>query len=176
MQKITGRNYECRIVVLMGSFASVRRKFLLRSSFYFAFFLQQRPTDQMFVGELYVDRDFEDGKLKGCSCRFNLGTKRAVEKYIQVGVCSCCLYFIPIFVAWTLRSIHLNFWTKFFRGFGHVMCNHVFCFPSKQFTEIVTEEGRRPVKITHQVPGQAAKICSTPGKFVFDLWWNLEGK
>ena len=50
----------------------------------FTFPIQQRPTDQMYVGELYVDRDFEDGKLKGCSCRFNLGTKTAVEKYIQV--------------------------------------------------------------------------------------------
>ena len=42
--------------------------------------------DQLYVGELYVDRDFEDGKLKGSSCKFSLGTKTAVEKYIQVKI------------------------------------------------------------------------------------------
>ena len=47
---------------------------------------QQRPMDQLYVGELYVDRDFEDGKLKGSSCKFSLGTKTAVEKYIQVKI------------------------------------------------------------------------------------------
>ena len=45
--------------------------------------------DQMYIGELYVDRDFEDGKLKGSSCKFNLGTKTAVEKYIQVCGSKC---------------------------------------------------------------------------------------
>ena len=101
--------------------------------------------DQMYIGELYVDRDFEDGKLKGSSCKFNLGTKTAVEKYIQVCGSKCWK------VAWIACS---TFMLKI------LFCASVF---RQQFTEIVTEEGRRPVKITHVVPGQAAKICSTQG-------------
>ena len=60
-----------------------------------------------------MDRDLKQGTSKGSICRFPLGTRANVEKYI------------------------------------------------KQFTEIFTEEGRRSVKITHQVPGQKPTVTYT---------------
>lgn len=33
----------------------------------------QRPSDQEFLGELYVDRDYVEGQTNGASCRFSLG-------------------------------------------------------------------------------------------------------
>lgn len=33
----------------------------------------QRPSDQEFLGELYVDRDHVEGERNGASCRFTLG-------------------------------------------------------------------------------------------------------
>lgn len=33
----------------------------------------QRPSDQEFLGELYVDRDHVDGERNGAACRFTLG-------------------------------------------------------------------------------------------------------
>lgn len=34
----------------------------------------QRPSDQEFLGELYVDRDHVEGERNGAACRFSLGT------------------------------------------------------------------------------------------------------
>jgi hypothetical protein len=33
----------------------------------------QRPSDQEFLGELYVDRDHVEGERNGAACRFTLG-------------------------------------------------------------------------------------------------------
>lgn len=33
----------------------------------------QRPADQEFLGELYVDRDHVEGERNGAACRFTLG-------------------------------------------------------------------------------------------------------
>ena len=43
----------------------------------------------------------------------------------------------------------------------HVISNLYFHRYIKQFTEIFTEEGRRSVKITHQVPGQQPTVTYT---------------
>ncbi|XP_013134651.1 PREDICTED: transcription factor SPT20 homolog [Papilio polytes] len=43
----------------------------------------QRPSDQEFLGELYVDRDHVEGERNGSACRFTLGTRLQANKYIQ---------------------------------------------------------------------------------------------
>ena len=68
-----------------------------------------------YLGELYVERDFNEKDKKGSTCRFVLGTRPHALRYIN------------------------------------------------QFTEIFTEEGRKPVKITHLVPNQKPRITLTPG-------------
>ena len=69
----------------------------------------------LFLGELYVERDYRENDKKGSTCRFVLGTRPHALRYIN------------------------------------------------QFTEIFTEEGRKSVKITHQVPNQPPRITLTPG-------------
>ncbi|CAK1551846.1 unnamed protein product [Leptosia nina] len=43
----------------------------------------QRPSDQEFLGELYVDRDHVEGERNGAACRFSLGSRLQANKYIQ---------------------------------------------------------------------------------------------
>ncbi|XP_053600500.1 transcription factor SPT20 homolog isoform X2 [Plodia interpunctella] len=43
----------------------------------------QRPSDQEFLGELYVDRDHVEGERNGAACRFTLGSRVQANKYIQ---------------------------------------------------------------------------------------------
>ncbi|XP_026738762.1 transcription factor SPT20 homolog, partial [Trichoplusia ni] len=43
----------------------------------------QRPSDQEFLGELYVDRDHVEGERNGAACRFTLGSRLQANKYIQ---------------------------------------------------------------------------------------------
>ncbi|XP_065556707.1 mucin-2-like isoform X2 [Artemia franciscana] len=75
--------------------------------------LHRRATDE-FVGELYVDRDYkENNPSNGSLCRFPLGPRGMVNKYIH------------------------------------------------QFTEIFTEEGRKSVKITHNMPNQPPRVMCT---------------
>ncbi|XP_035680866.1 transcription factor SPT20 homolog isoform X10 [Branchiostoma floridae] len=48
--------------------------------------IQQRPTDNFYQGELYVDRDHQPGDSKrenGTSCKFPLGSKVNAQRYIQ---------------------------------------------------------------------------------------------
>ncbi|KAK8759748.1 hypothetical protein V5799_002620 [Amblyomma americanum] len=40
----------------------------------------QRPTDEQFIGRLYVDRE---GHNKGASCEFTLGTQASVTRYLN---------------------------------------------------------------------------------------------
>lgn len=75
----------------------------------------QRLANEEYLGELYVERDFNERDKKGSTCRFVLGTRPHALRYIN------------------------------------------------QFTEIFTEEGRKPVKITHLVPNQKPRITFTPG-------------
>ena len=75
----------------------------------------QRLANDEYLGELYVERDFNEKDKKGSTCRFVLGTRPHALRYIN------------------------------------------------QFTEIFTEEGRKPVKITHLVPNQKPRITLTPG-------------
>ena len=42
--------------------------------------IQQRLTDDFYLGELYVDRDLKQGQSQGSICRFPLGTRANVEK------------------------------------------------------------------------------------------------
>ena len=75
----------------------------------------QRLSNEEYLGELYVERDFKENDRKGSTCRFVLGTRPHALRYIN------------------------------------------------QFTEIFTEEGRKSVKITHQVPNQPPRVTLTPG-------------
>ena len=75
----------------------------------------QRMSNDEYLGELYVERDFKENERKGSTCRFVLGTKQHALSYIN------------------------------------------------QFTEIFTEEGRKSVKITHQVPNQEPRVTFTAG-------------
>ena len=77
--------------------------------------IYQRLANEEYLGELYVERDFNERDKKGSTCRFVLGTRPHALRYIN------------------------------------------------QFTEIFTEEGRKPVKITHLVPNQKPRITFTPG-------------
>lgn len=92
--------------------------------------IMQRLSDNFYIGALYVDRDYKEGESNGSTCRFNLGTRQNVERYIR------------------------------------------------QFREIFTEEGRRQVKITHQVPGQLPSVTFTqvsqPVKSAQQLPPNIE--
>lgn len=38
----------------------------------------QRPSDQEFLGELYVDRDHVEGERNGAACRFTLGELKII--------------------------------------------------------------------------------------------------
>lgn len=42
-----------------------------------------RPGDDTFLGELYLDHDYIKDKSKGATCRFQLGTKDSVKKYLD---------------------------------------------------------------------------------------------
>ena len=79
------------------------------------YYVFQRLANDEYLGELYVERDFNEKDKKGSTCRFVLGTRPHALRYIN------------------------------------------------QFTEIFTEEGRKPVKITHLVPNQKPRITLTPG-------------
>ncbi|XP_076252522.1 transcription factor Spt20 homolog [Rhynchophorus ferrugineus] len=43
----------------------------------------QRPSNFEFLGELYLDRDHKKGEGKGVSCRFSLGSRPNVHRYVQ---------------------------------------------------------------------------------------------
>jgi hypothetical protein len=43
----------------------------------------QRPSDDEYIGELYVERDYKEADKKGSSCRFTLGTRANAVKYIH---------------------------------------------------------------------------------------------
>jgi len=43
----------------------------------------QRPSDDEYIGELYVERDYKETDKKGSSCRFTLGTRANAVKYIH---------------------------------------------------------------------------------------------
>ncbi|XP_074650481.1 uncharacterized protein LOC141905506 isoform X2 [Tubulanus polymorphus] len=73
----------------------------------------QRPSDEFYLGELYVDKEAAENRNKSAACRFSLGPRANVDKYIH------------------------------------------------QFQEISTEEGRRPVKITHLVSGKQPEVSFT---------------
>ncbi|XP_064608433.1 transcription factor SPT20 homolog isoform X1 [Liolophura sinensis] len=50
---------------------------------YYKVTVYRRPSDFCYIGELYMDHDYVENQLKGSVCRFNLGTKANVDKYIQ---------------------------------------------------------------------------------------------
>ncbi|KAK2153312.1 hypothetical protein LSH36_301g03046 [Paralvinella palmiformis] len=45
--------------------------------------IMQRMNEEFYLGQLYVDRDYVEGKSQGSTCKFALGTKANVEKYIR---------------------------------------------------------------------------------------------
>ncbi|XP_055694405.1 transcription factor SPT20 homolog isoform X2 [Lutzomyia longipalpis] len=83
--------------------------------YYIKLSIFQRPANNEYLGELYVDKDYREDVRNGEACQFTLGTRANANKYIQ------------------------------------------------QFSEIITEEGRLRVKITHLVPGQPPRVTCTAG-------------
>uniref|UniRef100_T1JCG4 Dolichyl-phosphate beta-glucosyltransferase n=1 Tax=Strigamia maritima TaxID=126957 RepID=T1JCG4_STRMM len=71
------------------------------------------PIEEVYVCELYIDKDYVEGEEKGATYNFNFKSRDLVDKYIN------------------------------------------------QFTEIVTEEGRKSVKITHMLPGHPPKVTNS---------------
>ncbi|XP_013392262.1 transcription factor SPT20 homolog [Lingula anatina] len=51
--------------------------------YYARLVVQQRLSDDFYLGELYVDRDFTEGQNNASCCKFSLGTKANVDKYIH---------------------------------------------------------------------------------------------
>lgn len=52
-----------------------------QSRIYFArLVILQRMSDDFYLGELHVDRDYTEGKKNTSNCRFALGTKANVTK------------------------------------------------------------------------------------------------
>lgn len=45
--------------------------------------IYQRPANSEYLGELYVDRDYEKGSRNGEACQFSLGTRAHANRYIQ---------------------------------------------------------------------------------------------
>lgn len=43
----------------------------------------QRPSNSEYLGELYLDRDHKENERNGVACRFTLGTRMHVNKYLQ---------------------------------------------------------------------------------------------
>lgn len=43
----------------------------------------QRPSNSEYLGELYLDRDHKKGERNGVACRFSLGSRTHVTRYIQ---------------------------------------------------------------------------------------------
>ncbi|KAG1676023.1 Transcription factor SPT20 [Nymphon striatum] len=75
----------------------------------------QKTSDDVYVGELYVNHDYAAGQANGSPCNFDLGSKDQVTRYVS------------------------------------------------QFKDLCTEEGRKAVKITHNIPGIPSKITYTQG-------------
>lgn len=42
--------------------------------------IQKRHTDDFYIGELYVDRDYVQNQQRGSICRFPLGQRHNVDK------------------------------------------------------------------------------------------------
>lgn len=53
------------------------RKYFIKLS------ILQRPCNSEYLGELYLDRDYQEGEYKGVACRFPLGTRVHANKYIS---------------------------------------------------------------------------------------------
>ncbi|XP_055319761.1 transcription factor SPT20 homolog isoform X2 [Sitodiplosis mosellana] len=45
--------------------------------------IYQRPTNSEYLGELYVDRDYQKNSRNGEACQFSLGTRAHANRYIQ---------------------------------------------------------------------------------------------
>lgn len=45
--------------------------------------IYHRPGDDAYLGELYLDHDYREDKSKGATCRFLLGNKDSVKKYLD---------------------------------------------------------------------------------------------
>lgn len=45
--------------------------------------IYQRPANSEYLGQLYVDRDYEKGSRNGEACQFALGTRAHANRYIQ---------------------------------------------------------------------------------------------
>lgn len=51
--------------------------------YYIKLSILQRPSNSEYLGELYLDRDHKKGERNGVACRFSLGSKAHVTRYIQ---------------------------------------------------------------------------------------------
>lgn len=55
----------------------IRRIYVIKIS------ILQRPSNEEYLGELYVDPDYKEGERNGVACTFPLGTRVHVERYLQ---------------------------------------------------------------------------------------------
>lgn len=97
----------------------------------------RRPFDEEYYGQLYVDK--------------NRDPEREKTHPMQSG--SVCFFRLGSQQAMKKYAPHSS------RSFSPTrVCSRYI----DQFTEILTENGRKSVKITHQRPGQAARVTYTP--------------
>ncbi|CAG9091393.1 unnamed protein product [Plutella xylostella] len=133
----------------------------------------QRPSDQEFLGELYVDRDHVEGERNGAACRFVLGTRVQANKYIQ--------QFTEIFTEEGRKSVRIKHvvpgqlprvsFTGGMREIGSGL-SALYCTllvtgcctrTSTAAGQTFTEEGRKSVRIKHVVPGPLPRVSFTGG-------------
>lgn len=68
--------------------------------YYIKLSIYQRQTNSEYMGELYVDRDFQNNVRSGESCRFMLGSRAHANRYIQ--------QFIEIFTEEGRKSVKIT--------------------------------------------------------------------
>ena len=77
--------------------------------------IYHRRSDDMYFGELYIDRDYQEGKTNGATCTFQHTSLTSLHRYIS------------------------------------------------QFRDLISEEGRKSIKITQVVAGHKPRVTHTQG-------------
>jgi hypothetical protein len=98
-----------------------------------------RPNDDTYFGQLYIDKQ---GQIRGSTC-----TSVTNELIFTNGLILLKLFKINII----FNPISFQLGTK------QATKRYI-----DQFTEILTENGRKSVKIIHQIPGQDPQVSYTP--------------
>ncbi|GAB6027309.1 Transcription factor SPT20 [Chamberlinius hualienensis] len=62
--------------------------------------IYMRSLDDRYIGHLYTDRDYLEGIMKGATCRFELGSKLDVDRYLH--------QFIEIFIQESRKTVKIS--------------------------------------------------------------------